>query len=41
MLLLFTALFVCKHGAATAANSVESVQAGLFSQLLQNVRPVL
>lgn len=39
MLLLFTALFVCKHGAATAADSVERVQPGLFNQLLQNVRP--
>ena len=37
MLLLFTALFVCKHGAATAASSVEGVQPGLFNQLLQNV----
>lgn len=39
MLLLFTALFVCMHGAATVADSVERVQPDLFNQLLQNVRP--
>ena len=40
-LLLFTALFICKHGAPVVADSVNQVQAGLFTQLLQSVRPVL
>lgn len=39
-LLLFTALFICKHGAPAVVESVNQVQGGLFSQLLQSVRPV-
>ena len=37
MLLLFAALFAVKHGVAAVADSLEKVQAGLFSMLIQNV----
>ncbi len=37
MLLLFVALFAVKHGVAAVADSLEKVQPGLFSMLIQNV----
>ena len=38
MLLVFTALFACKHGIATVSDSIEKVQPGLFRMFLENVR---